>query len=155
MEPDAAQLLPAPQWAHARLRVELQRREPPGPRLSASLFRIATTGPAWLGGHRTPHIIIQARAELHVVGQPQGPLGKNVFEGGFLGLHNIGVFDCSAPLPYRRPPGAGGRHGAAWPSWSGDLLDKFAVELVRGHDRTYESHGDSSSSSTSPHRRRN
>ncbi len=25
--------------------------------------------------------------------------GKNVFEGGFLGLDNIGVFDCSAPLP--------------------------------------------------------
>ena len=26
-------------------------------------------------------------------------LGKNVFEGGFLGLDNIGVFDRSAPLP--------------------------------------------------------
>src|SRR5262249_47046715 len=25
--------------------------------------------------------------------------GKNVFEGGFLGLDNIGVFDRSAPLP--------------------------------------------------------
>ena len=37
--------------------------------------------------------------------------GKNVFEGGFLGLDNIGVFDRSAPLPHRRPPGAGGRHG--------------------------------------------
>ena len=29
--------------------------------------------------------------------------GKNVFEGGFLGLDNIGVFDRSAPLPDRRP----------------------------------------------------
>ncbi|MGB7022776.1 MAG: hypothetical protein WBD73_03180 [Candidatus Acidiferrales bacterium] len=27
------------------------------------------------------------------------PLGKNVFEGGFLGLDNIGVFDRSMPLP--------------------------------------------------------
>jgi len=27
------------------------------------------------------------------------PSGKNVFEGGFLGLDNIGVFDRSAPLP--------------------------------------------------------
>ena len=27
------------------------------------------------------------------------PGGKNVFEGGFLGLDNIGVFDRSAPLP--------------------------------------------------------
>ena len=26
-------------------------------------------------------------------------LGNNVFEGGFLGLDNIGVFDRSAPLP--------------------------------------------------------
>ena len=25
--------------------------------------------------------------------------GKNVFEGGFLGLDNIGVFDRSSPLP--------------------------------------------------------
>jgi hypothetical protein len=36
--------------------------------------------------------------------------GKNVFEGGFLGLDNIGVFDRSAPLPtggYLE----GGRHG--------------------------------------------
>ena len=40
------------------------------------------------------------------------PNGKNVFEGGFLGLDNIGVFDRSAPLP------TGGRleqaDGTAW-----------------------------------------
>ena len=41
----------------------------------------------------------EAAAELHLVGQPQGPIGRNVFEGGFLGLDNIGVFDRSAPLP--------------------------------------------------------
>ena len=28
--------------------------------------------------------------------------GRNVFQGGFLGLDNIGVFDRSAPLPDRR-----------------------------------------------------
>ena len=33
------------------------------------------------------------------MGQPQGPTGRNVFEGGFLGLDNIGVFDRSAALP--------------------------------------------------------
>ena len=27
------------------------------------------------------------------------PDGRNVFQGGFLGLDNIGVFDRSAPLP--------------------------------------------------------
>ena len=41
--------------------------------------------------------------------------GKNVFEGGFLGLDNIGVFDRSAPAPHRRPPGAGRRHGLDGP----------------------------------------
>ena len=38
------------------------------------------------------------------------PTGRNVFEGGFLGLDNIGVFDRSAPLPDRRPPRAVRRH---------------------------------------------
>ena len=37
--------------------------------------------------------------------------GKNLFEGGFLGLDNIGVFDRSCPAADRRPPRAGGRHG--------------------------------------------
>ena len=37
--------------------------------------------------------------------------GKNVFEGGFLGLDNIGVFDRSAPSAYRRQPRAGGWYG--------------------------------------------
>ena len=36
--------------------------------------------------------------------------GKNVFEGGFLGLDNIGVFDRSAPLAHWRVSGAGGWH---------------------------------------------
>jgi hypothetical protein len=33
------------------------------------------------------------------VGEPQGRGGDNVFEGGFLGLDNIGPFDRSALLP--------------------------------------------------------
>ncbi len=37
--------------------------------------------------------------------------GRNIFQGGFLGLDNIGVFDRSAPLADRRPPGPGGRNG--------------------------------------------
>ncbi len=49
--------------------------------------------------------------------------GRNVFEGGFLGLDNIGVFDRSAPLAHRRLPGAGRRHrldGAVLPEHAGD-----------------------------------
>jgi hypothetical protein len=61
--------------------------------------------------------------------------GKNVFEGGFLGLDNIGVFDRSAPLP------TGGyleqADGTAWMAlFTQNMLD-LALELTR-HDPSYE-----------------
>ena len=37
----------------------------------------------------------QAPGQLHVVGQPRRPEGNNLFEGGFLGLDNIGPIDRS------------------------------------------------------------
>jgi hypothetical protein len=52
--------------------------------------------------------------------------GNNVFEGGFLGLDNIGVFDRSAPRPNGRLPGAGRRHrldGPLLPEHGGDASD--------------------------------
>ena len=57
----------------------------------------------------------QAPAEFHMVGEPEGPFGKNVFEGGFLGLDNIGIFDRSSPLP---TGGTSSRRTAprGWPS---------------------------------------
>ena len=63
------------------------------------------------------------------------PSGKNVFEGGFLGLDNIGVFDRSAPLP------TGGfleqADGTAWMAlYSQNMLD-IALELSQ-HDEMYE-----------------
>jgi hypothetical protein len=61
--------------------------------------------------------------------------GKNVFEGGFLGLDNIGIFDRSAPLP------TGGHleqaDGTAWMALFSQNMLELAVELA-GHDRTYE-----------------
>ena len=61
--------------------------------------------------------------------------GKNVFEGGFLGLDNIGVFDRSAPLP------TGGRleqaDGTAWMALFSQNMAELAIELA-AHDRTYE-----------------
>ena len=61
--------------------------------------------------------------------------GKNVFEGGFLGLDNIGVFDRSAPLP------SGGHleqaDGTAWMALFTQNMAEIAVELA-AHDRTYE-----------------
>jgi hypothetical protein len=61
--------------------------------------------------------------------------GKNVFEGGFLGLDNIGVFDRSAPLP------TGGHleqaDGTAWMALFSQNMAELAVELA-SHDRSYE-----------------
>jgi hypothetical protein len=61
--------------------------------------------------------------------------GKNVFEGGFLGLDNIGVFDRSAPLP------TGGyleqADGTAWMALFTQNMIELAVELA-SHDKTYE-----------------
>jgi hypothetical protein len=55
--------------------------------------------------------------------------GRNVFEGGFLGLDNIGVFDRSAPLP------TGGyleqADGTAWMALFCENMMEIAVELAR------------------------
>lgn len=62
--------------------------------------------------------------------------GKNVFEGGFLGLDNIGVFDRSAPLP------TGGHleqaDGTAWMALFAQNMLQIALELA-AHDPMYES----------------
>jgi len=61
--------------------------------------------------------------------------GKNVFEGGFLGLDNIGVFDRSAPLP------TGGyleqADGTAWMALYSQNMLELALELV-AHDPSYD-----------------
>jgi len=61
--------------------------------------------------------------------------GKNLFEGGFLGLDNIGVFDRSAPLP-------GGGHleqadGTAWMALFCQNMMEIGVELA-ANDPSYE-----------------
>ena len=61
--------------------------------------------------------------------------GKNVFEGGFLGLDNIGVFDRSAPLPM-------GGHleqadGTAWVSLFCQNMFEIGLELA-SHDSFFE-----------------
>ncbi len=63
------------------------------------------------------------------------PTGRNVFEGGFLGLDNIGVFDRSAPLP------TGGHleqsDGTAWMAFFSQCMLAIALELSQ-HDPLYE-----------------
>ena len=61
--------------------------------------------------------------------------GRNLFQGGFLGLDNIGIFDRSAPLP------TGGHldqaDGTSWMAmYSLDLM-RIALELAR-HNHVYE-----------------
>jgi len=61
--------------------------------------------------------------------------GKNVFEGGFLGLDNIGVFDRSAPLP-------GGRYleqadGTAWMAFYCQNMFEICIELAAS-DPSYD-----------------
>ena len=61
--------------------------------------------------------------------------GRNVFEGGFLGLDNIGVFDRSSPLP------TGGyleqADGTAWMAFFAQGMFEIALELAV-EDREYE-----------------
>ena len=61
--------------------------------------------------------------------------GNNVFEGGFLGLDNIGVFDRSSPLP------TGGyleqADGTAWMVFFSQQMLRIAVELAL-HEPLYE-----------------
>jgi hypothetical protein len=61
--------------------------------------------------------------------------GKNVFEGGFLGLDNIGVFDRSAALP------TGGyleqADGTSWVSLFSQNMLEISVELA-AHDPFFE-----------------
>lgn len=63
------------------------------------------------------------------------PDGRNVFEGGFLGLDNIGVFDRSAPLP------SGERleqsDGTAWMGMFCLNMLAMSIELAR-NDPAYE-----------------
>jgi hypothetical protein len=61
--------------------------------------------------------------------------GHNLFEGGFLGLDNIGVFDRSSPLPtggYLRQA-----DGTAWVCMFAQNMLEIAVELT-AHDSSYE-----------------
>jgi hypothetical protein len=64
---------------------------------------------------------------------------RNIFQGGFLGLDNIGVFDRSAPLP------GGGRldqaDGTAWMALYSQNMLQIALELARD-DPMYVEHAE-------------
>ena len=62
------------------------------------------------------------------------PDDRNLFQGGFLGLDNIGIFDRSAPMP------GGGQleqaDGTAWMALYAQWMLQIAAELAR-HDPVY------------------
>ena len=62
--------------------------------------------------------------------------GRNIFQGGFLGLDNIGLFDRSKPLP------TGGylnqADGTSWMAMYCLNLLRIALELATKHDHVYE-----------------
>jgi hypothetical protein len=63
------------------------------------------------------------------------PSGKNLFQGGFLGLDNIGVFDRSSQLP-----GGGSLEqsdGTAWMAFFSQSMLELALALAE-HDPAYE-----------------
>ena len=98
---DAARALHAPQRPDPGLRVELRRRQPAGPCLVHHLHL-----PPGKGAERARATGTGSRACFQKLllnftwwVNRKDRSGRNVFEGGFLGLDNIGVFDRSAPLP--------------------------------------------------------
>ena len=62
--------------------------------------------------------------------------GNNIFEGGFLGLDNIGIFDRSAPIP------GGGTleqaDGTSWMAMYALNMMRMAIELACEHRPVYE-----------------
>ena len=109
---DAQGRLPAPQRPDARLRVELQRRESAGPRLGDPVPAPHRAGAARRGGRGLPQgDLQQAAAELHLVGEPQGPLRQERLRGRLPRPGQHRRLRPQRPAADRRPPGAGGRHG--------------------------------------------
>ena len=71
--PDAREPLRPPERADPGLRVELQRREPPRPRLGDVLPLPGRARPR-AGGHQVPRALLPGAApQLQLVGEPEGP----------------------------------------------------------------------------------
>ena len=108
--PDAVAELPAPDRPDARLRVELRRREPAGARVRGAL-------PAEPGGRprrgRPPvhgEELLPAAAELHLVGEPQGPDRAQRVRGRVPRPGQHRRVRPQRRAADRRQPGAGRRH---------------------------------------------
>ena len=142
--PDAAGDVPPPERPDPGLRVELQRREPARASLGHALPLPDGAGPARGGRRRLPQALLQQAArQLHLVGEPQGPLRKERLRGRLprprqhRGLRPLGA------AAHRRPPRAGRRHGldgALQPEHAGDgRRDRRLRRDLRGPRRASSS----------------
>ena len=118
------------------VRVELQRRQPAGARLGRRCSCTSARRRSAAKGDVEFLELVFDRLLTNFTWwvNRKDPDGRNLFQGGFLGLDNIGVFDRSAPLP------GGGTleqaDGTAWMALYCQWMLQIAVELAK-HDRAY------------------
>ena len=111
---DAAQPLQPSQRADAGLRVELQRREPAGPRLGDALPLQVREEPG-PGGHPLPGALLPgADAQLQLVGQPQGPAGPATSSPAG---SSASTTSASSTAARRSPPAGRWSRRTARPGW--------------------------------------
>ena len=131
--PALPRVVHAPQRPAPGVRVELRRRQParstPGRRCGCSRSPATTTSTSW-----------SASSTSCCSTSPGGSTartseGNNLFEGGFLGLDNIGPFDRSK-LPGRRRARAVRRHGVDGHVLPGPARDGAGARP--SHDSVYE-----------------
>ena len=121
---DAARAVHAPQWPDPGLRVELRRRQPAGPRLGHHLHLPPGEGAEGRGRQGVAQEQLpEAAAELHLVGQPQGPHRAERLRGRLPGAGQHRRVRPQRAAADRRLPGAGRRHrldGAVLPEHARD-----------------------------------
>ena len=133
----AARVVHAPERPAARLRVGVRRRQSAGARLGgvARLQDRAEAHAARATSQFLERVFHKLLLNFTWWVNRKDAEGMNVFQGGFLGLDNIGVFDRSAPLP------TGGHleqsDGTSWMAMYSLNMLAIAMELAK-HDPAYE-----------------
>ena len=126
-QPDVEAALSALQRSAARLRVELQRRQPAGACVGDALPIPHGAGEARQGGPRVPQARLrQAPHQLHVVGESQGPPGEERVRGGLPRPRQHRRLRPQRRAAHRRPPRAGRRHRL-----DGDVLPEHVRDRGR------------------------
>ena len=137
--PADARMVHAPQRPVAGLRMGVRRRESAGARLGG-LARVPDRPPR-AASHQDGDLAFLERVFHKLMlnftwwVNRKDAQGRNIFQGGFLGLDNIGVFDRSSPLP------TGGfinqADGTSWMAMYCLNLMRIALELAQ-HNHVYE-----------------